>query len=72
MRTFFFFFLLINYFVNFYFFLHITCTEQDKHITSVNDSYCYIFFIIAGRSNKRGTTVQQIITKRMIFFRFEQ
>jgi hypothetical protein len=21
---------------------HITCTEQDKHITSVNDSYCYL------------------------------
>jgi hypothetical protein len=32
--------------VNFYFFYrqhihHITCTEQDKHIISVNDSYCY-------------------------------
>jgi hypothetical protein len=21
---------------------HITCTEQDKHIISVNDSYCYL------------------------------
>jgi hypothetical protein len=20
----------------------LTCTEQDKHITSVNDSYCYL------------------------------
>jgi hypothetical protein len=34
-------------FVNFHFFYrqhihHITCTEQDKHIISVNDSYCYL------------------------------
>ena len=33
--------------VNFNFFYrqpihHITCTEQDKHIISVNDSYCYL------------------------------
>jgi hypothetical protein len=39
----------LNYFVivNFHFFYrqhihHITCTEQDKHIISVNDSYCYL------------------------------
>jgi hypothetical protein len=40
---FFFFFL----YVNFHFFYrqhihHTTCTEQDKHIISVNDSYCYL------------------------------
>ena len=35
------------FFVNFHFFYrqhihHITCTEQDKHIISVNDSYYYL------------------------------
>ena len=42
-----FFFIFPFCFVNFHFFYrqhihHITCTEQDKHITSVNDSYCYL------------------------------
>ena len=36
----------IIFLVNFHFFSHhihhITCTEQDTHIISVNDSYCYL------------------------------
>ena len=39
--------IIIIFFFFFFFFYrqhihHITCTEQDKHITSVNDSYCYL------------------------------
>ena len=38
-------FYFIYFFCKFSFFLqihHITCAKQDKHIISVNDSYCYL------------------------------
>ena len=38
---------MLFFFIFFFYFYrqhihHITCTEQDKHIISVNDSYCYL------------------------------